>query len=153
MFYYYQREAPLGRGIQLSEQMEPQPGHGLPQEPVGPAFSQLPPVLTAALSPCPSPTLQVIHPSSPCPHQLPMLPSGWGSPLSPHPCPHLAEAGGSCICSPGQLLEQSPEGWPCVCSPGMTELAAVGGPGPHCPHGNLPKKQQLHHLPTRGPPP
>lgn len=114
-----------------------------PQEPVGPAFSQLPPVLTAALSPCPSPTLQVIHLSSPCPHQLPMPPSGWGSPLSPYPCPHLAEAGGNCSCSPGQLLEQSPEGWPCVCTPGMTELAAVGGPGPHCPHGNLPKKRSF----------
>lgn len=99
----------------------------------------------------PPPALQVIHHFSPCPHQLRMLPSGWGSPLSPHPCPHLAETG--CSCSPGQPLEKFPEGWPCVCSPGMTELAAVGGPGPLCPHGNLPKKQQPHHLPTRGAPP
>ena len=67
------------------------------------------------------------------------------------PLPPPAETG--CSCSPGQPLEKSPEGWPCVCSPGMTELAAVGGPGLLCPHGNLPKKQQPHHLPTRGAPP
>ena len=139
------------KGIQLSEQTEPQPGHGLPGSrwaPPSPSLHLFPHHCPLSLPP---PILQVIHHSSLCPHQLLMLPSGWGSPLPPHPCPHLAENG--CSCSPGQPLEKSPEGWPCVCSPGVMELAVVGGPGPLCPHGNLPKKQQLHHSSTRGPPP
>lgn len=126
------------KGIQLSEQTEPQPGHGLPGSQWGP----------------PSPSLHLfLHH---CPLSLPLSHlAGHPSFLSlPPPAPDAAiwlgvSSASTPLPPPGRdwvqlqprsALGEVPRGM-AVCVHSRDDGAGCsGGPGPLCPHGNLPKK-------------
>lgn len=145
--------SPLGRGIQLSEQMERQPGHGLPGSQWGPPspsfhlFSLLPSLL-APLPPCRSSITPLPAPtSSRCCHLA-------GGLLCLHTLAPTWQRLGAAAAAVQVSSWSGPQRGGRVCVQSRDDGADCNGrPRSTLPHGNLPKKQQLYHLPTRGPPP
>ena len=137
IFYSYQQETPLGRASRCLSKRSRSPATGFLEVSGAHLLPASTSFFTTALSPCPSPTLQVIHHSSlPPPAPDAAIGLGVSSASTPLPPP-----GRDWVqLQPRSALGEVPRGV-AVCVQSRDDGAGCsGGPGPLCPHGNLPKK-------------
>ena len=143
IFYSYQQETPLGRASSCLSKWSRSPATGFLEVSGAHLLPASTSFFTTALSPCPSPTLQVIHHSSlppPAPDAAIWL--GVSSASTPLPPP-----GRDWVqLQPRSALGEVPRGV-AVCVQSRDDGAGCsGGPGPLCPMG-ISRRKQLHHLP------